>query len=89
MNARLAQLEDKVDRRLAKTEADVAELKDKVDFFVQTTEPPVREIFYDGQFWEARSLVLKLIERAKRSLILIDNWAMAKCCQCANVANYQ
>ncbi|MBR4615137.1 MAG: virulence RhuM family protein [Kiritimatiellae bacterium] len=89
VNARLAQLEDKVDRRLAKTEADVAELKDKVDFFVQTKEPPVREIFYDGQFWEARSLVLKLIERAKRSLILIDNWAMAKCCQCANVANYQ
>ena len=89
VNARMNQLEDKMDRRLAKTEADVAELKDKVDFFVQTKEPPVREIFYDGQFWEARFLVLKLIERAKRSLILIDNWAMAKCCQCANVANYQ
>jgi hypothetical protein len=34
VNTRLAQLEDKVDRRLAKTEADVAELKGNVDFFV-------------------------------------------------------
>ena len=42
VNTRLAQLEDKVDRRLAKTEADVAELKGKVDFFVQTKEPPLQ-----------------------------------------------
>lgn len=34
VTTRLAQLEDKVDRRLAKTEADVAELKGNVDFFV-------------------------------------------------------
>ena len=41
---RLNQLEDKVDRRMAKTEADVVELKDKVDFFVQTSMPPVRGV---------------------------------------------
>ena len=75
VNARLNQLEDKVDRRLAKTEADVAELKEKVDFFVQTKEPPLQGVFYDGQLWDARALVLKLISSAKRSLILIDNWA--------------
>jgi len=75
VNSRLAQLEDKVDRRLAKTEADVANLKEKVDFFVQTKEPPLQGVFYDGQLWDARALVLKLIQGAKRSLILIDNWA--------------
>ena len=75
VNARLNQLEDKVDRRLAKTETDVAELKEKVDFFVQTKEPPIQGVFYDGQLWDARALVLKLIQSAKRSLILIDNWA--------------
>ena len=32
-------------------------------------------MFYDGQLWDARTLVLKLIQSAKRSLILIDNWA--------------
>ena len=74
-NTRLSQLEDKVDRRLAKTEADVADLKEKVDFFVQTQTPPLQGVFYDGQLWDARALVLKLIQSAKRSLILIDNWA--------------
>ena len=75
VNARLNQLEDKVDRRFAKTEADVAELKEKVDFFVQTQTPPLQGVFYNGQFWDARALVLSLVSRAKRSLILIDNWA--------------
>ena len=75
VNARMNQLEDKVDRRFAKTEADVAELKEKVDFFVQTKQPPLQGVFYDGQLWDARALALKLIGRAKRSLILIDNWA--------------
>ena len=75
VNARLNQLEDKMDRRLTKTEADVSELKDKVDFFVQTQTPPLQGVFYNGQLWDARALVLSLISRAKRSLILIDNWA--------------
>ena len=75
VNARLNQLEDKMDRRLAKTEADVAELKDKVDFFVQTQTPPLQGVFYNGQLWDARALVLSLVSHAKRSLILIDNWA--------------
>lgn len=32
-------------------------------------------MFYNGQFWDARALVMKLVASAKRSLILIDNWA--------------
>ncbi len=75
VNARLNQLEDRMDRRLAKTEAEVLELKEKVDFFVQTKEPPLQGVFYDGQLWDARALVLSLVSRAKRALILIDNWA--------------
>ncbi len=72
VNTRLAQLEDKVDRRLAKTEADVAELKGKIDFFVQTKEPPLQSIFYQNQFWDAKSLLIKFIRRAKKELIVID-----------------
>ena len=72
VNTRLAQLEDKVDRRLAKTEADVADLKEKVDFFVQTKEPPLQSIFYQNQFWDAKSLLIKFIRRAKKELIVID-----------------
>ena len=66
-----------IDRRLARHDSDIAELKDKVDFFVQTQTPPLQGVFYDGQLWDARALVLKLVSSAKRSLVLIDNWATA------------
>ena len=75
VNTQFAQLEDKVDRRFAKHEERIATLEEKVDFFVQTQTPPQQGVFYDGQLWDARALVLKLIGSAKKSLILIDNWA--------------
>ena len=75
VNQRLALLEDKIDRRLAKHDDRIATLEQKVDFFVQTQTPPVQGVFYDGQLWDARALVLKLVAGAKRSMILIDNWA--------------
>ena len=103
VNARMNQLEDKMDRRLAKHDSDIADLKEKVDFFVQTQTPPLQGVFYNGQLWDARALVLSLVSRAKRSLILIDNWAtpevldlfakkregVDECCQCENVASGQ
>ena len=75
VNQVLCRLEDKMDRRLAKHDSDIAELKEKVDFFVQTQTPPLQGVFYDGQLWDARALVLKLVSGAKKSLVLIDNWA--------------
>ena len=75
VNTRLVQLEDKIDHRLAKHEDRIATLEQKVDFFVQTQTPPLRGVFYNGQLWDARALVLSLVARAKRSLVLIDNWA--------------
>ncbi len=75
VNSRLTLLEDKVDRRIAKAENDIADLKEKVDFFVQTQTPPLQGVFYDGQLWDAYALVEKLIASAKKSILLIDNWA--------------
>ena len=75
VNAQLSQLEEKVDRRLAKHDDRITNLEQKVDFFVQTQTPPLQGVFYNGQLWDARALVLALVSRAKRSLILIDNWA--------------
>ena len=71
---RMNVIEDRLDRRLAKTEADVVELKDKVDFFVQMQTPPLQGVFYEGQLWDACSLVEKLIGRAKKDILLIDSW---------------
>ena len=73
-NQRLNHLEDKVDRRLTKTEQDVVELKEKVDFFVQTSQPPVRGVFYNGQVFDAHVFAAKFILSAKKSILLIDSW---------------
>ena len=54
-----------------------------------TLEAPLQGVFYDGQLWDARALVLKLIGSARRSLILIDNWVTNECCQCENVSSSQ
>ena len=75
VNTRLSLLEDKVDRRIAKAEDDIADLKEKVDFFVQMKTPPIQGVFFDGQLWDAYALVQKLIGSAKKSILLIDNWA--------------
>ena len=75
VNARMNQLEDKMDRRLAQHDREIIDLKEKVDFFVQTQTPPLQGVFYDGQLWDARVLVERLVGSAKRSLLLIDNWA--------------
>ena len=92
VNARLSQLEDKVDRRLAKHDDRIATLEQKVDFFVQTKEPPLQSIFYQNKFWDAKSLLIKFIRRAKKELIVIDAYpgvAHGECCQCVNVASGQ
>ena len=74
INQRLNQLEDKVDRRLSKTERDVIDLKEKVDFFVQTSQPPVRGVFYNGQVFDAAAFATRHILSAKKSILLIDSW---------------
>ena len=74
VNLRMNQLEDKMDRRLCRAESDIADLKEKVDFFVQTQTPPLQGVFYEGQLWDACSLVEKLIGRAKTDILLIDSW---------------
>ena len=74
VNARLNQLEDKMDRRLAKHDDDIAELKDKVDFFVQTSLPPMQGVFYNGQVFDAKVFAVKFILSAKKSILLIDSW---------------
>ena len=68
------QIEDKIDRRFAGYDRRIESLEDKVDFFVQTREPPLQGVFYEGQLWDACSLVEKLIGRAKKEIVLIDSW---------------
>ena len=36
---------------------------------------PPQKIFYDGQLWDARAFVNRLVKSARKSLVLVDNWA--------------
>ena len=74
VNNRLVALEERVDRRLAQHDRDIVDLKEKVDYFVQTQTPPRQGLFFDGQLWDACSLVERLVARAKNSILLIDSW---------------
>ena len=70
-NAQMFQRIEAVEKRQIATDT-------KVDFILQrldAAETPLRGVFYDGQLWDARALVLKLVAGAKRALVLIDNWA--------------
>ena len=75
VNERLVQIEDRMDRRLAEHGQRLDALEGKVDFFVRTQTPPLQGVFYDGQLWDARAFVDRLVKSARKSLILVDNWA--------------
>ena len=75
INQRLSLIEDKTDRRFAAHDRRLTSLEEKVDFFVQTQTPPLQGVFYDGQLWDARVFANKLVKSAKKSLVVIDDWA--------------
>ena len=64
-----------INDRIERLEQKVLKHDEQINLVLQTALPPIQGVFYDGQLWDARALVLKLIQSAKRSLILIDNWA--------------
>ena len=64
---------ENVEKRQLITDARVDQILQRLD----ANETPVQGVFYDGQLWDARSFVERLIASAKKSLLLIDNWATA------------
>ena len=64
-----------INDRIERLEQKVLKHDEQINLVLQTALPPIQGVFYDGQLWDARALVLQLIARAKHSLILIDNWA--------------
>ena len=73
-NAQMFQRIEAVEKRQIATNAKVDSILQRLD----ATETPIQGVFYDGQLWDARALVLKLVAGAKRSLMLIDNWATSE-----------
>ena len=77
VNQRLIEIEDRIDRRLQEHTDQIHELQDKVDFFVRTSLPPVEQVFYNGQFFEARVLLERIIKTAQKRVIIIDAYVDA------------
>ena len=70
VNTRIAALE----HHSAEQDTEIRELKNKVDFFVRTSLPPFEGIFYDGQIFDAYRFASDLVRKAKKSVVLIDNY---------------
>ena len=66
-----------VNHRLERLEQRVTKTEEKIDFFVRTSLPPVEQVFYNGQFFEARVLWEKIIKTARKRVIVIDAYVDA------------
>ena len=75
VNQRINLLEDKIDRKFAEQDAKIEDLNKQVDFFVRTALPPIEGVFHNGQIFDAYKFATDLIKSAKKSLVLIDNYA--------------
>ena len=67
-------LKEDIDNRLLKHEKRIEAIEEKIDFFVRTNQPPVEGIFFDGQIFDAYRFVSDLIRKARRRIVLIDNY---------------
>ena len=74
VNQRLLAVEERMDRKFSAIESELRDHREKIDFFVRTNMPPVEQVFFEGQFFEARVLLEKLIKMAKKRVIIIDGY---------------
>ena len=64
-----------IHQRMNQVENQVLKLTNQVQTLVQTALPPKQGVFFDGQIFDAYQFVSDLIRSAKKSIILIDNYA--------------
>ncbi len=74
INQRLMHMESRIDHRLSEHDNQIKELSSRMDFFVRTSLPPKEGIIYDGQIFDAYTLMCDLIRSATRRIIMVDNY---------------
>lgn len=72
VNQRLLAMEERIDHRFHAIENTLADHQEKIDFFVRTALPPVEQVFFEGEFFEARVLLEKIIKTATKRIVIID-----------------
>lgn len=66
-----------LNNRINRIEDNIQELKEKVgriDLQINTTLPPVQGVFFNGQIFDAYTIVANLVRKAENSIDLIDNY---------------
>jgi len=63
-----------IHRQLNIHDGRICKIEEKLNFFVRTSLPPKQGIFFDGQIFDAYRFVADLVRKAKRTIILIDNY---------------
>ena len=74
IDTRLAQMEERIDRRLLAHDKVLQSHEEKIDFFIRTNLPPVEGVLFEGQVLDARLFAENLIKTAQHEVILIDNY---------------
>ncbi|MDE6264973.1 MAG: virulence RhuM family protein [Paramuribaculum sp.] len=63
-----------VSRRFERLEYRMAKAEEKIDFLINTSLPPREGIFYDGQIFDAYTLMCDLVRSAKKRIVMVDNY---------------
>lgn len=74
IDQRLIAIENSIDRRFHVHEQRLEKVEKQVDFFVRTNLPPVEQVFFGGEFFEARVLLERIIKSAQKRIIVIDEY---------------
>ncbi|MBP5369714.1 MAG: virulence RhuM family protein [Bacteroidales bacterium] len=87
VNQQLLYVEQRLDNRLMEHEKRLDNVEQKIDFFVRTNALPVEQVFFDGQFFDARVLLEKLIKTAAQRVVIIDAYVDAATFEILDVRN--
>ena len=74
VSQRMIAMEDRIDRRLSKHDADIIELRKDVDFFISSSLPPKEKVFVEGKMLDAQVELTRIVKTAKRRIVLVDNY---------------
>lgn len=77
VNQQLLHLEERMEKKFHAIENTLADHQEKIDFFVRTSLPPIEQVFFEGEFFEARVLLERIIKTATKRVIIIDGYVDA------------
>lgn len=63
-----------VSQRFERLEYRMAKTEEKIDFILSTSLPPKEGVFFDGQIFDADTLICDLVRSAKSRIVMIDNY---------------